>query len=239
MICFTKLLRYGFVSAMSVILLGACASADRPSLLSTPTTARPRPIQETSANMGSLYPANSGGPYIGSVHRPLFEDRRARNVGDTLTVLLNETTSAAKNSGMSAARKANGTSTFGNNSPTFNGAMFSLANAANFSGTGDIKSEGSGNSAASNTFAGTITVTVVEILSNGNLVVAGEKQVAVSNEEEIIRFGGIVNPNTLVFNQVSSQQVADARIEYRGRGATDDTQGTGWFTRLMLKLAPF
>jgi hypothetical protein len=86
---------------------------------------------------------------------------------------------------------------------------------------------------------GTITVTVVEILSNGNLVVAGEKQVAVSNEEEIIRFGGVVNPNTLVFNQVSSQQVADARIEYRGRGATDDTQGTGWFTRLMLKLAPF
>jgi flagellar L-ring protein precursor FlgH len=239
MICFAKLIRYGFVSAMSVILLGACASADRPSLLSTPTTARPRPIQETSANMGSLYPANSGGPYIGSVHRPLFEDRRARNVGDTLTVLLNETTSAAKNSGMSAARKANGTSTFGNNSPTFNGAMFSLANAANFTGTGDIKSEGSGNSAASNTFAGTITVTVVEILSNGNLVVAGEKQVAVSNEEEIIRFGGIVNPNTLVFNQVSSQQVADARIEYRGRGATDDTQGTGWFTRLMLKLAPF
>jgi len=239
MICFAKLIRYGFVIAMSAILLGACASADRPSLLSTPTTARPRPIQETSANMGSLYPANSGGPYIGSVHRPLFEDRRARNVGDTLTVLLNETTSAAKNSGMSAARKANGTSTFGNNSPTFNGAMFSLANAANFTGTGDIKSEGSGNSAASNTFAGTITVTVVEILSNGNLVVAGEKQVAVSNEEEIIRFGGIVNPNTLVFNQVSSQQVADARIEYRGRGATDDTQGTGWFTRLMLKLAPF
>jgi len=236
----SRSLRYVFVSAMSAILLGACASADRPSLLSTPTTARPRPIQETSANMGSLYPANSGGPYINAVsHRPLFEDRRARNVGDTLTVLLNETTSAAKNSGMTAARKANGTATFGNNSPTFNGALFSLANAANFSGTGDIKSEGSGTSAASNTFAGTITVTVVEILSNGNLVVAGEKQVAVSNEEEIIRFGGIVNPNTLVFNQVSSQQVADARIEYRGRGATDDTQGTGWFTRLMLKLAPF
>jgi flagellar L-ring protein precursor FlgH len=88
----SKVLRYGFVSTMTVILLAACASADRPSLLSTPTTARPRPIQETSANMGSLYPANSGGPYINAVsHRPLFEDRRARNVGDTLTVLLNET----------------------------------------------------------------------------------------------------------------------------------------------------
>ena len=228
------------VAALSAIILGGCASADRPSLLTTPSTARPRPIQETSANMGSLYPANSGGPYVNAVsHRPLFEDRRARNVGDTLTVLLNETTSAAKNSGMSAARKANASSQFGNTGTTPFGPYTSIANIANFGGSGDLKSEGTGASAASNTFAGTITVTVVEILSNGNLVVAGEKQVAVSNEEEIIRFGGVVNPNTLVFNQVSSQQVADARIEYRGRGATDDTQGTGWFTRLMLKLAPF
>ena len=228
------------ISVLSAIILGGCASADRPSLLTTPSSARPRPIQETSANMGSLYPANSGGPYVNSVsHRPLFEDRRARNVGDTLTVVLNETTSAAKNSGMSAARKANASSQFGNTGTTPFGPYTSIANIANFGGSGDLKSEGTGASAASNTFAGTITVTVVEILSNGNLVVAGEKQVAVSNEEEIIRFGGVVNPNTLVFNQVSSQQVADARIEYRGRGATDDTQGTGWFTRLMLKLSPF
>jgi flagellar L-ring protein precursor FlgH len=190
--------------------------------------------------MGSLYPANSGGPYVNAVsHRPLFEDRRARNVGDTLTVLLNETTSAAKNSGMSAARKANASSQFGNTGTTPFAPYTSIANITNFGGSGDIKTEGTGASAASNTFAGTITVTVVEILSNGNLVVAGEKQVAVSNEEEIIRFGGVVNPNTLVFNQVSSQQVADARIEYRGRGVTDDTQGAGWLTRLMLKIVPF
>jgi flagellar L-ring protein precursor FlgH len=51
MISLSKLLRYGFLSAVSLILLAACASADRPSLLTTPTTARPRPIQETSANM--------------------------------------------------------------------------------------------------------------------------------------------------------------------------------------------
>jgi flagellar L-ring protein precursor FlgH len=139
---------------------------------------------------------------------------------------------------MTAARKANGTSTFGNNSPTFNGVLFSVANATNFSGSGDIKSEGTGTSAASNTFAGTITVTVVEILSNGNLVVAGEKQVAVSNEEETIRFGGVVNPRNLVNNSISSQQVADARMEYRGRGAADDAQQTGWLTRALLKFNP-
>jgi flagellar L-ring protein precursor FlgH len=222
-------------------LLGACASADRPSLLQTPTTARPKPIQEISANMGSLYPANSGGPQVSMVsHRPLFEDRRARNVGDTLTVILNETTSAAKNTSMTAERKGTTTSSFvPGAASTPKGWFKGISDIGNFTGSGELKSEGAGGSSANNTFAGTITVTVIEILSNGNLVVAGEKQVAISNEEEIIRFGGIVNPNNLVFNRISSQEVADARIEYRGRGATDDTQGTGWFTRLLLKMAPF
>mgnify|MGYP000465504150 CR=1 FL=1 len=221
-------------------LLGACASADRPSLLQTPATARPKPIQETSANMGSLYPAVSGGILSTVSHRPLFEDRRARNVGDTLTVILNETTSAAKNSSMSAARKGTTTSSFVPGAASVPKGWFKgISDIGNFTGSGELKSEGAGGSSANNTFAGTITVTVIEILSNGNLVVAGEKQVAISNEEEIIRFGGIVNPNNLVFNRISSQEVADARIEYRGRGATDDTQGTGWFTRLLLKMAPF
>ena len=222
-------------------LLGACASADRPSLLQTPATARPKPIQQTSANVGSLYPANSGGTQVSMVsHRPLFEDRRARNVGDTLTVILNETTSAAKNTSMSAARKGTATSSFVPGAASVPKGWFKgISDIGNFTGSGELKSEGAGGSSANNTFAGTITVTVIEILSNGNLVVAGEKQVAISNEEEIIRFGGIVNPNNLVFNRISSQEVADARIEYRGRGATDDTQGTGWFTRLLLKIAPF
>jgi flagellar L-ring protein precursor FlgH len=173
-------------------------------------------------------------------HRPLFEDRRARNVGDTLTVILNETTSAAKNTSMTAERKGTTTSSFVPGAASVPKGWFKgISDIGNFTGSGELKSEGAGGSSANNTFAGTITVTVIEILSNGNLVVAGEKQVAISNEEEIIRFGGIVNPNNLVFNRISSQEVADARIEYRGRGATDDTQGTGWFTRLLLKMAPF
>jgi flagellar L-ring protein precursor FlgH len=240
MITYKRTIAYLTLSTICAGLLGACASADRPTLLQTPTTARPKPILETSANMGSLYP-NSGGAYVSMVsHRPLFEDRRARNVGDTLTVILNETTSAAKNSSMSAARKATATTKFTNGGAGIPKNLYKgIAEIANFDGTGELKSEGAGGSAANNTFAGTITVTVIEILSNGNLVVAGEKQVAISNEEEIIRFGGIVNPNNLVANRISSQEVADARIEYRGRGATDDTQGTGWFTRLLLKMAPF
>ncbi len=103
MATYKRIIAHLSLVSMCAGLLGACASADRPSLLQSPTTARPKPIQETSANMGSLYPANSGGSQVSMVsHRPLFEDRRARNVGDTLTVILNETTSAAKNTSMSA-----------------------------------------------------------------------------------------------------------------------------------------
>ena len=154
--------------------------------------------------MGSLYPANEGGPYETRSYRPLFEDRRARNVGDTLVIVLNETTAASKNSNMSVERKASTSSAFNNTSPTFNGPMFSVANIANFAGSGDLKNDGTGASAVNNTFAGTITVTVIEVLSNGNLVVAGEKQVAVSNEEEIIRFAKEFDPQPFHIDEVAA-----------------------------------
>ena len=143
---YKRIIAYLTLATICAGLLGACASADRPSLLQTPTTARPKPIQETSANMGSLYPANSGGPYVSMVsHRPLFEDRRARNVGDTLTVILNETTSAAKNSSMSAARKGTATSSFvPGTASTPKGWYKGISDIGNFTGTGEIKSEGAG-----------------------------------------------------------------------------------------------
>ena len=235
----TKLHKLVIYIGTLTILSGCAASADRPSLLSTPTTARPKPLYQTSANMGSLYPANPGGsPTTMVSHRPLFEDRRARVVGDTLTVILNETTSAAKNTSLAASRKATVAQEFTPGANLLKG-LRGIGDIANFDGSSELKNEGAGASAANNSFAGTITVTVIEVLSNGYLVVAGEKQVAISNEEEIIRFGGVVNPNNLVANRISSQEVADARMEYRGRGATDDTQATGWLTRALLKISPF
>jgi flagellar L-ring protein precursor FlgH len=146
---------YLIVCSLALLYLGGCASADRPSLLTTPSTARPKPIQETSANMGSLYPANSGGPYVSAVsHRPLFEDRRARNVGDILTVVLNETTAAAKGSSLAAARKATAANTFnvsaGVGAPF--GAFAGVRGMSNYDGSADLKSEGAGTSAANNAY---------------------------------------------------------------------------------------
>jgi flagellar L-ring protein precursor FlgH len=239
----SSLLRLTGLFVVSSALLSACATADKATLLTTPTSIRPKPENLTPANLGSLFPTANTTVSVG--FRPLFEDTRARNVGDTLTIVLNETTSAAKNSGALAARKANSTNTYANTGakPGFLGGAISgvadfLTGVGNNASTTDLKSEGSGNSSNSNYFNGTITVTVIEVLSNGNLVVAGERQIAVSNEEETIRFGGVVNPRNLVNNSISSQQVADARMEYRGRGAADDAQQAGWLTRALLKFNP-
>jgi flagellar L-ring protein precursor FlgH len=82
-------------------------------------------------------------------------------------------------------------------------------------------------------------VMVTQVLSNGNLVVSGEKQIAIGAEEEVIRFSGIINPSDLTNNSVLSTQVADARLEYRGRGIGDDATRPGWLSRGLMKVWPF
>lgn len=226
-----KSLRFIAIGLVCTYLFG-CATADRPSLVTTPTTAKPVAINAATMSQGSLFPVAAT---ASASYRPLFEDRRARAVGDTLTILLNETTSASKRSGSLAERK----SSAGIAIEAGKGIPGNVdLNKLGLSASGGAKHEGTGNSAAANSFNGTITVTVLEVLANGNLIVAGEKQLGVSAEEEVIRFGGVVNPTNLVNNTVSSSQVADTRIEYRGRGATDDVQSAGWLTRALMKISP-
>ncbi|MDF3721695.1 flagellar basal body L-ring protein FlgH, partial [Enterobacter hormaechei] len=87
---------------------------------------------------------------------------------------------------------------------------------------------------------GTITVTVNKLLPNGNLQVVGEKQIAINQGTEFIRFSGVVNPRTISgANTVPSTQVADARIEYVGNGYINEAQTMGWLQRLFLNLSPF
>src|SRR3546814_4514613 len=84
--------------------------------------------------------------------------------------------------------------------------------------SGSNKASGKGDSSANNTFTGTITTTVIGVLPNGNLQVAGEKQIAINRGSEYVRFSGVVDPRSITgANSVSSTQVADARIEYRSK----------------------
>ena len=217
-----------------ITLLWGCATADRDPIVKTATSATPSKPSNKYLSKGSLVPVTQN-TEVGNF-KPLFEDRRAIAVGDTVTILLNETTSASKKSGAGASRGSNVSLSGQASTVHTNGLGANNKFTAGLGG--DNAFSAAGNRAAENTFSGTITVTVIEVLKNGNLVVAGEKQLAVGTEEEVIRFGGVVNPNNLVNNTVSSAMVADARIEYRGRGYIDDTNSPGWLNRLMMKISP-
>lgn len=215
-------------------------SANKQSLLSSETTIRPQAQEVVFTSRGSLVPASQVNP---APYRGLFEDRRAVRVGDTLTVLLNETTRASKDGGTMASRNsannANlGLNTVRNQTGTPNSATNNRQLSVGLNSNGTTNFDSKGGSSASNQFSGTITVTVLEVLPNGNLNVGGEKRLAVGNEEEVIRFGGIVSPVNLQGNTILSSQVADARIEYRGAGITDEIKNPGWLTKLFVRHSP-
>jgi len=218
-------------------ILAGCAelpSASKQSLVNGETTARPDAQEKLATSKGSLVPASPPAP---STYKGLFEERRAVRVGDTLTVLLNETTRASKDIGTNARRlSSNGLNAGFNLSTGTTATPTAISGGLNTNGNTNFDSKGG--SSASNQFLGTITVTVLEVLPNGNLNVAGEKRLAVGHEEEVIRFGGIVSPSTLQGNSVLSSQVADARIEYRGVGITDQIQNPGILTKLFSKFSP-
>ncbi len=247
---------FGIILLMSLAtaMLMGCATADKEPLVKGTTTMRPAVVNAQPSNAGSLFPTSAA---AASQFRPLFEDPRARNVGDTLTITLNERTTANRSSNASAEKTAaadvaadlSSLSNIGGVVKGLPGAglarsitnrAIAAGNAANgLSADSTLEFEGKGSSSAQNAFTGTITATVLEVLPNGNLVVAGEKQVAVSSEEEVIRVSGVVNPADLIRNAVTSSKMADLRLEYRGRGFGDDANSPGWLTSVLLKLSPF
>jgi flagellar L-ring protein precursor FlgH len=99
---------------------------------------------------------------------------------------------------------------------------------------------GAGGTESANRFSGTISTTVVDVLPNGHLVLAGDKQIGVNQNVDVLRFSGTVDPRAIqAGGLVSSTQVANARIESRGRGAQNEAQTVGWIARFFMAFLPF
>jgi flagellar L-ring protein precursor FlgH len=213
------------VAGMATGLFG-CGSVPQSSI-GAPLSAKPVQRTVVANNRGAIFHAET--------FRPLFEDRRPRFVGDILTIAINERTSAGKQSGTSGS-KTNSASV--STSQLF-GMRASTAGQLGLSGSGALKFEDKGTENASNSFSGTIGVTVSEVLANGNLVVAGEKQIAFDRGVEFVRFYGVVNPDTVApGNVVASSQVADARFEYRTTSRIDRAEVNNMLSRFFFSVAP-
>ncbi len=199
----------------------------RPPLAGAPAYAAPPP----AASDGSIFQVAS--------FRGLFEDRRARLVGDIMTIQIQEKTSA-KQSSNSSVDRAGASEAKVSALPFLKPAT--AAKVGERLGMGAETNntfEGKGATGSDNEFTGTITVTVIEVLANGNLMVAGEKQIGINQNVETLRFSGVVNPaNVLPGNVVNSTQVADARLEVRGQGDIGRAQTAGWLTRFFLSFLP-
>ena len=216
------------------LLLVGCSQLPKKALVEGQTSIVPQmPVIVNSS--GSIYQATQPSSYG---YQPMFEDRRPRHIGDVLTIVLQENVSASKSSSINAGR--NGDVNLGVKTvPHFLEGLVGRGKVdTDISGSNDFK--GSGGANAKNTFSGTITVTVQDVMVNGNLKVIGEKQIAINQGTEFIRFSGVVNPRTISGNNtVISTQVADARIEYVGNGYIDEAQTMGWLQRLFFNLSPF
>lgn len=224
--------RYLITTLLALVLTGCAWIPSRP-LVQGATTAQPIPGPAPVVN-GSIF---QGAQPVNYGYQPLFEDRRPRNAGDTLTIVLQENASASKSSSANASR--DGQAEFGFDTvPRYLQGLFGNERGdVDVSGSNSFKGKGDAN--ASNTFSGTLTVTVDQVLANGNLHVVGEKQIAINQGTEFIRFSGVVNPRTISANNtVSSTQVADARIEYVGNGYISEAQNMGWLQRFFLNLSP-
>lgn len=184
----------------------------------------------TPAAYAAPAPATDGAIYRSGGGMSLFQDNKARQPGDLLTILLVERTQATT-SASTATSKDSGIgieapSLFGG-APTLNGRNL-LENEIN----AGRSFNGKGNSAQSNRLDGSLTVTVVERLPNGNLVVRGEKHLRLNQGNEVIQLQGIVRAADIApDNSVPSSRVADARIVYGGRGAVAQSNVMGWLTR--------
>ncbi|OVZ58030.1 hypothetical protein CDO44_16825 [Pigmentiphaga sp. NML080357] len=221
----------GIAVGLAASALAACAVPKVD--IAEPTTARPLDPVVYNANRrptGGIFGTAPG-------YRPLFEDVRARNVGDTLVVRLEEHINSTQRNNTSAQRTASASVGV----PTINKLPGSgILRGLGVEGESDNRFNARGETGASNILSGTVTVTVVEVLANGNLRVSGEKQIGTNRETERVRFSGVVNPAHIVGgNSVSSTQVADARIEYRGQGAIDEAQTVGWLSRFFFSFLPF
>lgn len=219
------------VTLACIALLGGCAMAGdiRPYPALAPMQPLVAPMAEPSA--GAIYAAGPG--------LNLYGDRRARDVGDLLTITLVESTTASTTANTAVSKSSN----IGIGAPNLFGAPVTIGgkDILSASASGERDFAGKGNSAQSNKLQGSVTVTVIQRLPNGNLVVQGQKNLRLNQGDELVQIQGIVRAADIApDNTISSSKVADARIAYGGRGAVAQSNAMGWLGRFFNSaLAPY
>ena len=238
-----SILCYGFALILALALLSGCSTAPK----HDPEFAPSMPIvdyqkaDEEEMATGSIYKA--GREII------LYEDMKARRIGDTITIRLAEKTNASKSAKTDSSRTQETViknPTIYGSTPQFNAlGVVPLASNTGNSLESNLSSShafaGSGKSSQSNSLTGDITVTVADVLPNGNLIVRGEKRFNFNEGNEYVKIAGIVRPYDIgPNNTVLSTKLADATIVYNGDGTIANANKMGWLARFFIgAFSPF
>lgn len=202
-----------------------------------PALAAKKPAPDWSASLPATpdpAPANGAIFQASSGYAPLHAGTRAARVGDPLTILLVERTTTAK----TVSSKTDKSGDIGLNPPAT--GPFSFLSPEALKASGNLSFNGQGNAGQTNSLSSTLSVTVAEVRPNGTALVRGEKRMLLSQGREWIRFSGIVRlADVSVDNTVPSTRVADAMIEYAGKGALQRSSKPGWLSQFFSFVNPF
>jgi flagellar L-ring protein precursor FlgH len=226
--------RTGLWMLLPLLAMTGCADIARrqhPEYVSIEPIAYPDTTVSSAPATGSLY--------VGDRTMSLFSDVRAMEIGDIVSVVLVEATSAAKSADTELDKGSNINIT----DPTVFGAPVTINGRYNLGTQLESSSafQGEASSNQSNSLTGSIAVQVSRVLPNGNLMIQGEKWIQINQGDEYIRLKGVIRPEDVSpTNTIPSTLVADARISYGGKGPLEESNTPGWFTRFFMSpLMPF
>lgn len=217
----------------AVLLLSACA-VQAPPITQQPMAMRPQPLPLQLPSDGSIFQAAS--------YKPMFEDQVPVRVGDILTVTIQENNQSSSKEDTSGKHTGSVDSSISASLalPFLPGSIEKKLAGTSLSGTSSASETGKTSNANTSTFSSSITVTVIDVYPNGNLLVSGEKQMKINSEHEFIRLSGVVNPRDIKQgNTVESTRMADARIEQINQGRSRAYNETGWLQKVFLSVLPF
>ncbi len=170
-----------------------------------------------------LLAGTSYGQVMRNPTRSLFSDYKAAKVGDAVTVIITEQSSASKDQSTNTSRASN---------VGLTGAL-SVGNATGPSGSGSLGTtndfKGSGSTSEAGSVQATVSAQVVKVDQYGNLVIRGSRDISINGQDQIIKISGIIRPSDILpDNTIYSSQISDAKIVFEGSGSVNSAQNPSW-----------
>ena len=233
---------YRIATAISVAaILGGCASP-------SPSVPETEPInRQVKQAQGQAPEAQPGRRSSGSIWRrgqsEVFADAKANQVGDIITVNLQESAQGSNSADTDVSRSSNNTASMGaflGAEQVLNNRVKEFSPETSVDTSTETSTQGEGETNRSNSLSGNMTAVVVKAYPNGNMRIRGSRQVAINNEEQVLVLSGIIRPQDIRSdNSIPSSLIANADIRYAGRGVVARQQGEGWGTKVLHTVWPF